>query len=243
MNVAGDNAGQNQFFPVDRRTSRMGPWWHHMAYIQRKLHQGLVQAIQDLQLSERGRVLDYGCADQPYRTFLPLGTEYVGADLPGNAQADVDIQADGRLEVEDASFDAALSTQVLEHVADPAIYLQECWRALKPGGKLLLSTHGLMIYHADPVDYWRWTGEGLQKILRDTGFEVQAFDGIMGLAPVGLQFFQDALLRRMPRLARAPFALVMQPIIALFDKLHSDASRRDNALVFIARACKPGAGS
>ena len=28
------------------------------------------------------RVLDYGCADQPYRRFFPAGIEYVGADGP-----------------------------------------------------------------------------------------------------------------------------------------------------------------
>lgn len=234
-----DHTQRERFLPVDRRTSRMGPWWHHMAYIQRKLHQGLVGAIEALGCPDGARVLDYGCADQPYRAFLPADADYVGADLAGNPEADTRIGADGGLELEDAGFDVVLSTQVLEHVADPFVYLRESWRVLRPGGRLLLSTHGLMIYHADPVDYWRWTGEGLHKILRDTGFEVESLDGIMGLAPVGLQFFQDALLRRMPRALRPPFALLMQPFIALFDRLHSEASRRDNALVFIALARKP----
>lgn len=231
--------GTGHFLPVDRRSSRMGPRWHHMAHIQRKLHQALTRAIAVLALPPASRVLDYGCADQPYRPFFPDDAEYLGADLPGNAQAQLHIRPDGGLDLATASCDAVLSTQVLEHVADPAVYLAESLRVLKPGGRLLLSTHGLMIYHADPVDYWRWTADGLCKALRDTGFEIESIEGVMGLAAVGLQFFQDALLMRMPRLFRPPFALVMQALVALFDKLHSDQSRRNNALVYIAMARKP----
>ena len=55
------------------------------------------------------------------------------------------------------SFDAVLSTQVLEHVADPGALPAERFRVLRPGGRLLLSTHGIFVYHPDPDDYWRWT--------------------------------------------------------------------------------------
>jgi SAM-dependent methyltransferase len=237
MTSQADN-GDSRFLPVDRRKTRMGPWWHRLAFIQRKLHHGLTGAIDALQLPGHARVLDFGCADQPYRGFLPQDAEYIGADLPGNPQADIFIRPDGSLEQAAASCDAVLSTQVLEHVADPHLYLAEAWRVLKPGGRLLISTHGLMIYHADPVDYWRWTGEGLRKILQDAGFEVLAFEGIMGLAPVGLQFFQDAILQRLPRMLARPFILCIQGLISLFDHLHSNESRSHNALVFIAIARK-----
>src|SRR2546426_939415 len=38
------------------------------------------------------------------------------------------------------SFDAVLATEVLEHLAAPALFLTECRRALASGGWLLLTT-------------------------------------------------------------------------------------------------------
>ena len=99
-----------------------------------------------------GRVLDFGCADRSYRRFFAASVDYVGALLPGNALASVEIGPDGTVPVEDASIDAVLSTRVLEQVTDPAVYLRECFRVLRPGGRLLLSTHGFMVYQPDPVD-------------------------------------------------------------------------------------------
>ena len=186
-----------------------------------------------------GRLLDYGCADQPYRHFAPPGVEYVGADIPGNPLASVEIAPDGTVPVGDGEFDAVLSTQVLEHVEDPAVYLRECFRVLRPGGRVLLSTHGIMVWHPDPVDYWRWTHSGLRRQVEQAGFRVVRLEGIMGLAATGLQLVLDAYLWRLPRRAQPWAARAMQDLARLADRSESPEQRRLNALVFALVAEKP----
>jgi SAM-dependent methyltransferase len=218
---------------------RTAPPWHRLAYIVRRLPAALEELSSALDLPRRGRVLDYGCADVPYRRFFPPDAAYVAADLPGNPHASVEISADGSIPCEDESFDVVLSTQVLEHVSDPGLYLSECHRVLRPGGRLLLSTHGMMLYHPDPVDYWRWTCAGLRRVVEEAGLRVVRFEGIMGLGATGLQFTQDAMLGRLPRPLRPGLCLLMQALVALADRLESSESRDLNALVFALVAVKP----
>jgi SAM-dependent methyltransferase len=66
-----------------------------------------------------------------------------------------------------------LSTQVLEHVNCHNRYLLEANRLLKPGGILILSTHGSFYDHGCPWDFRRWTAEGLKLDIENAGFRVE----------------------------------------------------------------------
>jgi SAM-dependent methyltransferase len=211
---------------------RSAPPWHRLAHIVNLLPVELERLAGELSVGEGDRVLDYGCAEAPYRRFFPARVEYLAADLPGNPDATVEIAPDGTLPLASASVDAVLSTQVLEHVADPRVYLAECARVLRPGGRMLLSTHGIMVYHPDPVDYWRWTCAGLHRAVEEAGFAVVRLEGIMGLAASGLQLVHDAFYHRLPRLLRPAWAFALQGLIALADRFEPRASRDLNALVF-----------
>jgi SAM-dependent methyltransferase len=227
-------------FHADRPTDlRKAKPWHRLAYIIQALPDGLERLAGRLDAPPNARILDYGSADSPYRRFFSPSAEFVTADLPGNPDAALDLEPDGTVPVASGTFDVVLSTQVLEHVTDPETYLSECLRVLRPGGQLLLSTHGLMVYHPDPVDYWRWTGAGLQRAVGQAGFEVERFEGIMGLLATGLQLVQDAIYWRLPRPLAHMTALLLQTLIRLADRLDSDESRQMNALVFALVARKP----
>ena len=118
------------------------------------------------------RVLDYGCGGSPYRSLF-AGSVYHRADFPGLPGLDFTFAEDSRLPAPDQSYDLILSTQVLEHVREPAIYLNECHRLLRPGGTLLLTTHGSFPDHACPHDYQRWTADGLNLAVTKSGLPVR----------------------------------------------------------------------
>jgi SAM-dependent methyltransferase len=110
-------------------------------------------------------VLDVGCGDRPYETLLRGAARVVGFDVPGNPHADLhgSIHA---IPVDAASFDVVLCLQVLEHVPDPAAAVRELRRVVRPGGRVLVSTHGVYPFHPNPRDLWRWTHDGLETLFR-----------------------------------------------------------------------------
>ena len=150
----------------------------------------------------RYRLLDVGCGEMPYLSlFDPHAREVVGLDNSENPHASL-VGAIEAIPVEDASFDVVLCAQVLEHVDDPALGIAELSRVTRPGGRVLLSTHGTMVYHPNPVDLWRWTGAGLERLLRENGdwasVTVSAGSGTASSLAMLNAIYLEHLLRRTP---------------------------------------------
>jgi SAM-dependent methyltransferase len=184
------------------------------------------------------RLLDFGCGNKPYESlFRRKFATYVGADLEGNDDAEVLIDSDGRINAQDNTFDCVLSTQVLEHVTDPQLYLSEARRVLKPSGSLILSTHGIWPYHPDPIDLWRWTVDGLQAEIQRAGFEISNIQGVMGLETASLQLWQDSTFDRIPALIRRPYAWFFQTCIHLIERRRK-ARLSEDAMIFVILARK-----
>src|ERR1700754_684513 len=89
------------------------------------------------------QVVDLGAGDGPYRELFGhvAYTTVDWGNSPHEDAAAVDLQASltGPLPFGDGSFDAAMLTQVLEHVPEPSGVVAEVHRILRPGGRLLVT--------------------------------------------------------------------------------------------------------
>jgi SAM-dependent methyltransferase len=216
--------------------------WHALVKLRRSLQRILNLNIRPKQGE---RVVDLGCGDRPYQPlFTEWGCEYVACDREGN----VDIRFDpGRaIAIPDVSADGVVSFQVLEHVWDLDWYLGECHRVLKPGGWLLLSTHGNWLYHPHPTDYRRWTRDGLIGELQHRGFRVELVDAVVGplawtteFRLLGIHHF----LQNLPfvgRLMLIPVICLMNLRMVVEEAITPSSIREANACIYVTLSRKPG---
>jgi SAM-dependent methyltransferase len=158
------------------------------------------------------RLLDVGCGEKPYASlFAPYVSEHVGVDAVENPLAELRGAIED-LPVADDAFDVVLCAQVLEHCDDPTAAAHELYRVTRPGGRVLASTHGAMVYHPAPADHWRWTHTGLERLFRSGGdwasVTVVPASGTTASLAMLVSIYLDHVLRR--------FALrpLRRPVIA-----------------------------
>ncbi len=119
------------------------------------------------ELPEGARLLDAGAGECQYKKLCGH-LRYVSQDLAeytgqgsatGLQQAKWDISAVDiicditAIPEPDASFDAILCTEVLEHLPEPALALRELTRLLKPGGTLIITAPFCSLTHFAPYHY------------------------------------------------------------------------------------------
>lgn len=141
-------------------------------------------------VGETGRVLGLDLA--------PAMIAAAAARLAEFPQAEVRLGDAARLELPDAAFDAAVSTQVYEYVADMPRALSELHRALRPGGRaLILDTdwRSIVWHSSDPGRMDRvlacWDDHladphlpaKLGPLLRRAGFEVRRTEIVPMFSP------------------------------------------------------------
>jgi SAM-dependent methyltransferase len=122
----------------------------------------------------RGRVLDLGCGDRPYRELMRMSADsVVGIDAdPGHVpppEVCGDVQA---LPFKDTVFDTVITTQVIEHVFEPHAMMREISRVTRPGGHAIVTAPQAWPLHEEPWDYFRYTLYALRRLAEHNGFEV-----------------------------------------------------------------------
>ncbi len=153
-------------------------------------------------------VLDLGCGNGSFLAhFADRGWKSVGVDFsPSGINIARKRFPTIRFEVLDATtdlssvgygeFDAVISAEVIEHIFLPRLYASNCFKLLKPGGMLVMTTayHGYLknlglavadrSYHGMRAPLWDfghikfWSVDTLSTLLFEAGFEQLEWRGL-----------------------------------------------------------------
>ncbi|RAI92021.1 class I SAM-dependent methyltransferase [Algoriphagus yeomjeoni] len=115
------------------------------------IHQRLLKAYIAAQPWISGKLLEVGCGEgRGVETLLPYADSYLGLDKIQEVIDELKVRFP-KVEfqqavippfagIADNSFDTVVSFQVIEHIPNDRLFLEEIYRVLKPGGKAVIST-------------------------------------------------------------------------------------------------------
>ena len=161
-------------------------------------------------LSLEGKVLDAGAksSKSSYYSHIDISNaDVVFSDLIPRSEDVLRIDFEKPFRIESERFDSVLAMNVLEHIYGYTNFVSEVYRVLKPGGSLIGYVPFLIPFHADPNDYFRYTHQALERILRDNQFSEINID-IIGQG--GLLCCSDLLYTYFPNTSR--IAIKLRPL-------------------------------
>lgn len=161
-----------------------------------------------------GVILDLGGGKNPsYERFWQIKPDkFIRVDINEKAKPDVIVDLNESLPFSDNFADAIFLFSVIYILEDPGKTLREIYRILKPGGKLFMTSPFIFNEAREPSDYWRFTGEALEKLLRESGFDN------FFIKPVG-ERFSAAIYLISPFLLFWPIKFIFYALAIAFDKL------------------------
>jgi SAM-dependent methyltransferase len=113
------------------------------------------------------------------RADLATGFDYFAMDIIPRAKQVVVGDICSCPQIADNSYDVVVSFDVFEHLERPWDAAREAIRITRPGGLLIHRTLFAYRYHPIPIDYWRFTSQGLEYLfVRDGNVEtmVKGYD-------------------------------------------------------------------
>lgn len=182
-----------------------------------------------------GRIIDIGCGEKPFKDLLSgIVSEHVGVDHHDTVhdRSNIDIFGTAyHIPVEDASFDGAICTAVLEHLEEPEMALRECYRVLKKGAHAIYTVPLFYPVHEAPRDFYRFTNFGLKYLFEKVGFTIVEIHPLSGFALTFLQLHLKLVKNKLDRGIIKKLRLV-DIYIYLCSKLGLFLNKYDNTKIY-----------
>jgi ubiquinone/menaquinone biosynthesis C-methylase UbiE len=165
---------------IKRLSTFQRPKWSSKDYIYYSLFFRDLKNVFDHNIKEGDRVLDIGCGNKPYETYIRSLTKckekdfYLGCDVVQSSENKVDVLCEAT-DIPELSeqYDVIICTQVIEHVFEHQKVLEEAWRLLKPGGRCIVSSNFVWENHEAPYDFYRFTEDCFKTLLTTKNFEIK----------------------------------------------------------------------
>lgn len=161
-----------------------------------------------------GVVIDLGGGKNPsYERFWQIKpNKFIRVDINEKAEPDVVADLNKLSPFSDNFTDVVFLFNVIYILENPLATLKEINRILKPGGRLFLTSPFIFNEAREPNDYWRFTSEALEKVLKEAGFDN------FFIEPIG-ERFSAAVYLVSPFLFFWPVKFAFYCLALFFDKL------------------------
>lgn len=149
----------------------------------------------------RGALLDCGCGDVPYyEAYSKLVASVTCIDwehsLHENPYVDQYVDLNDILPFEGETFDTILVTDVLEHIAEPSLFMREISRITRPGGRVLIMVPFFYWIHEQPHDYYRYSEFALRRFCAQNSLTVVHLNSYGGYPDILLDLFNKRWIRK-----------------------------------------------
>lgn len=198
--------------------------------------------------SINGVVYDLGCGTRPYESdILQVADQYIGVDWGytlHDLKADIVADLNKPLPINSTIADTITSFQVMEHLYEPQVMLNEAHRILKKDGKIILTVPFQWWIHEAPYDYFRYTLHGLNYMFQKAGFvdiKITSNTGFFTMWILKMNYFSTRLIRG-PIILKLffkafliPVWFVSQVLAPILDKLDRNPALETGGYTVVAR--------
>ena len=154
-----------------------------------------------IQKYAKGILLDCGCGKVPYYQIYKDQVDNITCtdwEKTYNKSSFIDVHSDlnEKLNVDSNSFDTLLLTDVINHIHQPKVLMNEISRVLKKNGKLILTTPFFYWINEAPYDYHRYTKHELIKLCQENNLKILELNEYGGFLDIIFDLFNKILPNR-----------------------------------------------